>query len=122
MACAAYSLVWTKGTAIAMPINMSPEGLAEPVTTITFDEVVLADDTRMSAEFADLGVTFLPELYYRTGDNPDWENILGANLRSGNLAGNILHQTFSLSFAPLVPLQRSWRSPNLPPPRHSPPN
>lgn len=86
--------------AVSEIIDLDPAGLADPVRVITFDEPSFGDDTRVSAEFAELGVIFLPELYYRTGDHPDWDNINGPNLRSGNLAGNILHKTFSIRFDP----------------------
>lgn len=68
----------------AEPIDLSPGGLAEPVSTITFDELEIADGAEVSAQFADRGVTLLPNMFYRTGDHPDWQNVEGPNLRSGD--------------------------------------
>lgn len=84
---------------LAMPalgavINLSATGLAAPVRTVTFSEVSLADTAPVSNEFAALGVIFSPSLFYRTGDNPDWPNISGPNIRSGDPIVN----TFSLNF------------------------
>jgi|GEM_PF-880198 len=82
-------------TGVADPIDLSPSGLAEPVSTIAFDEVPgIADTAQVSTEWADLGATFLPNLNYRTGDNPDWQNITGSNLRTGEPEVN----PFSIQF------------------------
>jgi hypothetical protein len=64
----------------ASPINGSPTGLAAPTSTITFDEVVLPMDTSVTNQYASLGVTFAPNVYYspQTG----FPNI------NGNDAGN----------------------------------
>lgn len=48
----------------ATPISNSASGLASPLTTITFDEHVLATDAPVTNEYSDLGVTFSPNLYY----------------------------------------------------------
>ena len=71
-------------TVFAEPIDLSAEGLTEPVSTVHFDEIVIADTALVSTQFAAFGVTFLPNMYYRTGDNPDWANVSGPNLRSGD--------------------------------------
>jgi hypothetical protein len=78
----------------ADPIDLSPQGLEEPAAVVNFNELNLADTVQVSAEFAEFGVTFLPHLYYRTGDHPDWSNVSGANLRSGDPIVN----TFSVTF------------------------
>ena len=64
-------------------IDLSTAGLPEPESIIDFSELTLPDTSRVSAEFADFGVTFLPNLYYRTGDHPDWASVSGPNLRTG---------------------------------------
>lgn len=81
-------------TASADFFALSPVGLEDPVNTITFEEVDIADMQEVSAEFSDLGATFLPNLYYRTGDHPDWQNIEGPNLRTGEPEVN----PFSIKF------------------------
>ncbi len=85
-------------TALADPIDLSPDGLADPVSTITFDELEIADTAEVSTEFADLGVTLLPNLYYRTGDHPDWQNVAGPNLRTGDPEVN----PFSIKFGSVL--------------------
>ncbi len=79
---------------LADPIDLSPDGLSDPVSTITFDEVDIADTAPVSAEFAALGATFLPNLNYRTADHPDWQNVEGPNLRTGEPEVN----PFSIKF------------------------
>lgn len=75
-------------------IDLHPTGLAAPVTTIDFSEFSAAETAPITTEFASLGVTFSPNLFYRTNDNPDWANIVGANLRSGDP----IVSTFSIQF------------------------
>lgn len=89
-----FIIVLTSTTAMAEPINLSPVGLATPESTITFSEHTFADTTLVSTEFADLGVTFLPNLFYRTGDHPDWASVEGPNLRTGEPEVN----PFSIKF------------------------
>jgi hypothetical protein len=79
---------------MAEPIDLSPAGLEDPVATITFDELEIADTQQVSAEFSGLGATFLPNLFYRTGDHPDWQNVEGPNLRTGEPEVN----PFSIKF------------------------
>jgi len=83
LACLALVLINCSSTALADRIELSPIGLAEPEKIITFSEHALADTSLVSTEFADLGVTFLPNLFYRTGDHPDWTSVEGPNLRTG---------------------------------------
>lgn len=90
----AFLLIASTLSTLAEPIVLSPSGLVDPESTITFDELQIADTTRVSEEFADFGVTFLPHLYYRTNDNPDWPNVAGSNLRSGDP----IVDTFSVRF------------------------
>ena len=85
----------SSSTGVADPIDLNPSGLAEPVSTIAFDEVPgIADTAQVSTEWADLGVTFVPNLNYRTGDNADWQNITASNLRTGEPEVN----PFSIKF------------------------
>ena len=48
----------------ATPIIASPTGLASPDQTITFSEFVFPSGTPIDDEYASLGVTFSPRLYY----------------------------------------------------------
>src|SRR2546430_443905 len=59
--------------ATATPINASAIGLASPVSIITFDEHVLAANTPLTNQYADLDVTFSPNLFYspQTGGFPN---------------------------------------------------
>jgi hypothetical protein len=50
--------------AMAAQINGSATGLASPTTTITFDEIVLPVDAVVTTQYAGLGVSFSPFLYY----------------------------------------------------------
>lgn len=92
------ALVSLISTVFADSIDLSSVGLEDPVSTITFEEVDIADTQEVSAEFSDLGATFLPNLYYRTGDHPDWQNIEGPNLRTGDPEVN----PFSIKFASVL--------------------
>jgi hypothetical protein len=84
LACVSLVVINCNPTALADPIDLSPVGLAVPESIITFSERALTDTSQVSTEFADLGVTFLPNLFYRTGDNPDWASVEGPNLRTGD--------------------------------------
>ncbi len=84
LAGVALGVINCSSTALADPIALSPVGLAAPESIITFSERALADTSQVSTEFADLGVTFLPNLFYRTGDHPDWASVEGPNLRTGD--------------------------------------
>lgn len=64
---------------------------------ITFSELSFADDTPVSNGFAAFGATFSPSLYYRTASSWEDQGINGINLRSGNLAGDVLVGDFSIS-------------------------
>jgi hypothetical protein len=68
----------------AEPIDLSPDGLADPESTITFDEIAIDDTAEVTTQFAGLGVTLVPNLFLRVGDNPDWQHIEGPNLRTGD--------------------------------------
>jgi hypothetical protein len=52
------------GNASATPISGSLTGLSDPHTTITFDEHVFPEDTSLTNEYSDVGVTFSPSIYY----------------------------------------------------------
>lgn len=84
LAGAVLMVINSSWTALADPIELSPVGLAVPKSIITFEEHSFADATQVSTEFADLGVTFLPNLFYRTDDHPDWASVEGPNLRTGD--------------------------------------
>lgn len=50
-------------------IDLSPTGIASPAVTITFDEHVLATNTSVTNQYADLGVTFSPNVFYSPQTN-----------------------------------------------------
>jgi hypothetical protein len=52
------------GTATAGNIISSNTGLSSPAITITFSEIVLADNTLLTNQYAGLGVTFSGGYYY----------------------------------------------------------
>jgi hypothetical protein len=54
----------TAGLAQADTINGSPTGLASPAETITFDEILLPMNTTLTNQYASLGVTFSPNVFY----------------------------------------------------------
>ena len=81
-------------SAFGAAINLSTSGLASPVSTIDFSEFSVPETDPITTEFSSLGVTFSPNLYYRTNDNAAWANIIGANLRSGDP----IVSNFSLNF------------------------
>jgi hypothetical protein len=96
------ALVTTAGIiALATPafsavINSGASGLAAPERVVTFSEFTFAEDTPISTEFSSLGVTFSPSLYYRITSAWETAGINGINLRSGNIAGDILVQDISI--------------------------
>ena len=71
------------GTIVPEIIDRGAAGLDDPASVITFSEIEIGDTEQVTDQFADLGVTFVPNLNYRTGDNADWQNITGPNLRTG---------------------------------------
>ncbi len=71
LASTALMVINCSSTVLADPIDLSPVGLTVSESIITFSELTLVDTSLVSGEFADLGVTFLPNLFYRTGDHPD---------------------------------------------------
>jgi hypothetical protein len=48
----------------ATQIIASPTGIANPATTITFDEIVLPDFSLVTTQYAGLGASFAPAVYY----------------------------------------------------------
>lgn len=98
LSCSALVVIHCTSTALAESIDLSPVGLAAPESTITFSEPSLADTAQVSTQFADLGVTFLPNLFYRIGDHPDWSSVEGPNLRTGDPEVN----PFSIHFESAV--------------------
>ena len=49
-------------------IDLSTAELTNPESIVDFSELTLPDTSRVFAEFADFGVIFLPNLFYRTGE------------------------------------------------------
>src|SRR5438874_13830194 len=86
--------------ASATPITNSLTGLTSPTTTITFDEHVLAANSTVTNQYADLDVTFSPNVYYdpQTG----FPNI------NGNDIGNF---TFATQPAFVNPMTMSFTTP-----------
>ena len=87
----------------AAVINSGTEGLLAPDRTVTFSEHTFADNSPVLDEFADVGVTFSTTLFYRTASAWEAAGINGINIRSGNLAGDVLAQDFSIRLdAPVI--------------------
>ena len=84
IACIAM-LTYIVGSSVAHAeiIDLGAAGLDDPASVITFSEIEIGDTEQVTDQFAGLGVTFVPNLNYRTGDNADWQNITGPNLRTG---------------------------------------
>jgi PEP-CTERM motif len=80
--------------AMGAVINGSPTGLASPVSTITFDEVVLPADSAVTTQYAPYGVTFSPNVYYspQTG----YPNITGNDV--GNYNANVFVTPVTINF------------------------
>jgi hypothetical protein len=72
-------------------------GLAAPDTTITFDEILLTPNQSVTNEYAGLGVTFTPNLYY--SPQTDFPNITGNTL--GNFGDGNTVFTYSINFLQL---------------------
>jgi hypothetical protein len=70
-------------------------GIASPAQTITFSEFVFATDTPITNQFAGLGVTFSPSMYYNTQPNFFPTDFL-ANFSFG---GDPTHNPVSILFA-----------------------
>ena len=64
-AIAASSLFLVSAATVQGAFFSNTTGIASPVTTITFDEHVLADGSPLTTEYSDLGVTF-GSLFYNT--------------------------------------------------------
>ena len=79
--------------ASAVPISNSPTGLAAPTTTLTFDEVVVPNNTVITNQYQAFGVTFGPNLVF----NPQ---MTGFPNMVGNRLGNFfpIISTFTIDF------------------------
>jgi len=71
-------------------------GIVSPATTITFDEVVLADSSLVTTEYSGLGVTF-SSLYYNSQGPATLPGISG-NYVGNNVSGPLLNP-FSIFFS-----------------------
>lgn len=89
----AGALALAASAAQAVPIISSSTGLAAPATTITFDEVALAQNTPLTNQFAAFGVTFSPGVTWYSPQT-------GFGHVQGNDGGNFTFNGDS-SFAPL---------------------
>ena len=91
-ACVATSA--QAGTIIA-----STTGLASPVSTITFDEIVLAQNTAVTNQYAGLGVSFSSLAYYspQTG----FGNVQGNDVGNFSFAGGPDINPMTLTFTSL---------------------
>ncbi|MEM7223187.1 MAG: PEP-CTERM sorting domain-containing protein [Pseudomonadota bacterium] len=79
--------------ASAAPISNSPTGLAAPTTTLTFNEVVVPNNTIITNQYQAFGVTFGPNLVF----NPQ---MTGFPNMVGNRLGNFfpIISTFTIDF------------------------
>lgn len=85
---------------VAAATVVGDSGLANPQTTITFDEIVLPPGTPLTAQYAPLGVEFEPNLYY----NPD-PNVLNPpdpSIPGNNAIGNFVIEDNSIVIPPIV--------------------
>ena len=85
--------------ATAAIINGSATGIDSPVTTITFDEVALLQNTTVTNQFAAFGVRFSPLMYYSPQIGSGLPNIDGNDI--GNFPGPLLPHTVTLEFTSL---------------------
>jgi len=81
-------------SAFATPISHSATGIASPAETITFDEHVLPTSDPVTTQYADLGVTFSPNLYYSS--QTGFPNIIGNTSTNFGNGPNIFQ--FSINF------------------------
>jgi PEP-CTERM motif-containing protein len=89
--CSRYLLLLVLGTFTASVANATffnnSSGITSPAETIDFSEHTFADNTFITTQFSDLGVTFSPGLYYQNtfapglpnSVPPDLTNFLPAN-------------------------------------------
>jgi hypothetical protein len=72
-------LVFGAGPCVARGdvINGSTTGLASPGSTITFGEIVLPVNTELTTQYAGLGVSFSPAVFYNPQSWPQWANNVG---------------------------------------------
>ena len=92
---AVATLALLSQAAYATAISNSTTGLASPIVTITFDEHVLPAQSAVTSQYADLGVTFSPNLYYSSVIE-DLPNITGNNVSNFNDDEKV--SQFSLNF------------------------
>ncbi|MBC2667937.1 PEPxxWA-CTERM sorting domain-containing protein [Novosphingobium piscinae] len=90
---AATSLLATQ--AHAATIVGSATGIAAPATTITFSELALAPDAAVTNQFAGLGLTVSPNLFFSPQTN--FPNITGGTL--GNFTFNGAFQPGAVTFS-----------------------
>ena len=83
------------GVAAAAPISGSPTGLASPELTITFDEHILTPGDVLTNQYADLGLTFTPNLFYSCQEG--FDNITGNTATSFGCFGSGGDRVFSFS-------------------------
>lgn len=77
LCAASFMLGLGLGIARGDVINGSTTGLASPATTITFGEIPLATNAVVTNQYAGLGVTFSPNVYYNPEGWPPWANNVG---------------------------------------------
>ena len=88
----------------ATPINGALAGLPTPGATITFSEIVLPVGSPVTNEYAGLGVTFSPNLYYSTAhgtllnDSPPDLTTFGLSGRVGAFAINFTSPVSAAAF------------------------
>jgi hypothetical protein len=72
-------------------------GLSKPGQTLTFNEVALPTDTVVTDQYAGLGVTFSPLVYYspQTG----FPGIVGHDIGNVTFSGNLVDPTTSSHFS-----------------------
>src|SRR5687767_7575141 len=93
--------VWLAGFALFLSGSLQGAsvsntfGLSSPVSTLTFDEIVFAQDTAINSQYSAYGVTFSPDTFYDTQGATTCCNGI-----DGHYVGNFspLHNPFSILF------------------------
>ena len=101
-AAATVAVAATCSFAQATPVQNST-GIASPMTTITFDEHDVGQDTVVTTQYADYGVSFAPGLYYAPYDQdaPSYTPVIAGHYLSNYSTGQDPAElaSFSIDFA-----------------------
>lgn len=95
----ALAMLGPVGLAHADDIIASPTGIASPTQTINFEEIVLAMNSSLTNQYASLGVTFSPDVFYspQTG----FGNVQGHDIGNFTFTGGGPINPVTMSFSTL---------------------